>query len=325
MMKIVNPGIRTTVQDMGRVGFYFQGVPPAGAADKMSYMFGNLLLGNPKHFAALEMMVKGATIEFQKKTTIVITGAPTTVRLNGMDKPQWKVLEVSEGDLLEIGYIKEGLFAYLCVSGGLATPEVLGSQSTCLASGFPSITGRPIQVGDEIPLAAPLPGASRHIGVELIEEAMPSFGKIETAHIVLGIASDRISDDGLVSFLNHYWTIQPQSNRTASRMHGGKISYRTDDQSFGAGGKPANIVDIPYPIGAMIVPNEEEVIVLLNDGTGGGGFVTIGTVIWSDISVLSQMRPLSKVNFQAITVDQAIAIRREKESLIEKVRNSIQV
>lgn len=189
----------------------------------------------------------------------------------------------------------------------------------------PGITGRPLQAGDEIAVAAPLPGASRHIGFELMEEVIPTFGRMETVHTVLGIASDRISDDGLVSFLNDDWTIQPQSNRTASRMHGGKITYRADEPFFGAGDKPANIVDIPYPIGAVIVPNEEEVIVLLNDGTGGGGFVTIGTVIWSDISLLSQMRPLSKVNFQAVTVDQAIAIRREKESLIEKVKDTIRV
>lgn len=63
---------------------------------------------------------------------------------------------------------------------------------------------------------------------------------------------------------------------------------------------------------------------LLTDGTGGGGFVTIGTVIWQDINELSQMRPLSTVKFKAITVDQAIAMRREKERLIERVRESVQ-
>lgn len=323
MIELIEPGIRTTIQDMGRTGYYHQGVPPAGAADKFSFIFGNLLLGNPRHAAALEMMVKGAKIEFYKKTTAVITGAPVQVFLNGKQQPMWTVFEVQKGDLLEIDYIKKGLFSYLCVSGGLDVPEVLGSKSTCLASVFPGITGRILLAGDRIPLSEPLPGAAQYIGKELIREAIPEFGKTETAHVVLGITCDLIRDEGLVSFLNSHWIIQPQSNRTACRMKGGHIGYADIEPTFGSGGTPGNIVDIPYPIGAVVVPNEEEVITLLNDGTGGGGFVTIGTIIWSDISKLSQMRPLSKVRFQAITVDQAILIRRQKERLIEKVAASI--
>ncbi|RST71515.1 biotin-dependent carboxyltransferase [Siminovitchia acidinfaciens] len=323
MIELIQPGIRTTIQDMGRTGFYHQGVPPAGAADKFSFMFGNMLLGNPRHVAALEMMVKGATVEFRKKTTAVVTGAQAKVFLNGIEQPMWTVFEVQKGDLLKVGNIKKGLFSYLCVSGGFDVPDVLGSKSTCLASVFPGITGRLLLAGDEIPLSEPLPGAVQHVGKELIREAIPTFGKTETAHVVLGITCDLIRDEGLVSFLNSHWTIQPQSNRTACRMKGGHISYSDKEPPLGSGGTPGNIVDIPYPIGAVIVPNEEEVIVLLNDGTGGGGFVTIGTIIWSDVSKLSQMRPMSKVRFQAITVDQAISIRREKERLIEKVAASI--
>ncbi|MFD1707422.1 biotin-dependent carboxyltransferase family protein [Siminovitchia sediminis] len=323
MIELLQPGIRTTIQDMGRTGYYHQGVPPAGAADKFSFMFGNLLLGNPRGLAALEMMVKGAVIEFHKKTTAIVTGAPAEVLLNGRKQPMWKVFEVQKGDLLEIGHIKKGLFSYLCVSGGFDVPELLGSKSTCLNSAFPGITGRLLLAGDQIALSEPLPGAVQYVGKELNPEAIPEFGKTETVHVVLGITCDLIRDEGLVSFLNSHWSIQPQSNRTGCRVRGGHISYSDKKPPFGSGGMPGNIVDIPYPIGAVIVPNEEEVIILLTDGTGGGGFVTIGTVIWSDLSKLAQMRPMSKVRFQAITVDQAISIRREKERLIDRIAESI--
>lgn len=325
MIAIIHPGIRTTIQDMGRTGYYHKGVPPSGAADKISFIYGNLLLGNPRYFAALEMMLKGATVEFRKPTTAVVTGAPAEVRLNGRKQDLWKVFEVKKGDVLEVGPITKGVYSYLCVSGGLNTPEILGSKSTCLASGFPGITGRLLLAGDEIPLSEPLPGAGQLAGRELIQEAIPAFGKTETARVVLGVTCDLIQDEGLVSFLNSRWTIQTQSNRTACRMEGGYINYKEEEPPFGSGGTPGNIVDIPYPIGAVIVPNEEEVIVLLTDGTGGGGFVTIGTVIKSDVSMLSQMRPLSKVKFEAITVEQAISIRHEKERFIEEsIQKSLQ-
>ncbi|MBM7713167.1 biotin-dependent carboxyltransferase family protein [Siminovitchia sp. FSL H7-0308] len=324
MMKLIDPGIRTTIQDLGRTGFFHLGVPPSGAADKLSFMLGNVLIGNPTDVAGLEMMVKGASVEFEKRTTVVITGAPAEVRLNGNMQPMWEVFEVKKGDVLEIGKISEGLFSYLCVSGGLEAPEVLGSRSSCLASGFHGITGRLLLAGDEIRMAEPLPGAIQLVGKQVIEEAKPIFARTGTAHIVLGITCDLVSDEGLVSFLNTPWTIQPQSTRTACRLNGGDVRYKESEPPFGSGGNPGNIVDIPYPIGAVIVPNEGEIIVLLTDGTGGGGFVTIGTVIWQDINELSQMRPLSTVKFKAITVDQAIAMRREKERLIERVRESVQ-
>ena len=72
------------------------------------------------------------------------------------------------------------------------------------------------------------------------------------------------------------------------------------------------------------MPNEEELIILLNDGTGGGGFVTTGTVISPDISVLAQAKPQSNVRFHAVTVEQAFQLRRQKELFIEKVKMSVQ-
>ncbi|KKB44483.1 biotin-dependent carboxyltransferase family protein [Bacillus thermotolerans] len=324
MLYIHQPGLRTTIQDTGRFGHYHMGVPPSGAADKYSFLLGNALLGNPSHYAGLEIMLQGPVIEFQKATVIALTGAPAKALLNGEDLPFYEPVAVSLGDVLEIGEIKNGIFAYLTISGGLNTPEILGSRSMCVASGFPGVLGRALLEGDCIPVKEPLPGALRQISNSILEEVKPVFRKELDLHIVLGISSESISDEGLIGMLNEEWTVHTQSNRVAYRLRGGKVRYKTEAAPFGSGSNPGNIVDIPYPIGGVIVPNEEELIVLLNDGTGGGGFVTTGAMVSSDISLLAQARPQTTVRFHAVTVEKAFQLRREKEQLIEKVKAAMQ-
>lgn len=320
MIEIIEAGVRTTIQDAGRVGYYHLGVPPSGAKDRTSFMLGNILLGNPDHFAALEMMIKGPKVVFHIATTAVITGAPVTATLNGQPIPTWEVFNVDQGDVLHFGEITEGLFSYLCVSGGFQVPEILGSKSTCLASGFSYISGRTLVTGDKIPIATPLPGAQRLAGRRMIEAAIPQFKQKQNIRVVLGIHIDLISDEGLYSLLNSEWTLTIKSSPTASRLKGGTVKYKDYEPPFGSGGMKENVVDIPYPIGGVIVPNEKEIIILLHDGTGGGGFVTIGTVIWQDISVLSQMRPMAKVTFQSVTIDEAMRIRKDYEKKMQEVR-----
>ncbi|MFK2826365.1 biotin-dependent carboxyltransferase family protein [Bacillus sp. B190/17] len=324
MLHIVEPGLKTTIQDTGRFGYYHMGVPPSGAADKYSFLLGNTLLGNPAHYAGLEMMISGPVIQFQKKTVIVLTGAPAEAALNGEEMPLWQPTAVSPGDVLTVGKIREGVFTYLLVSGGLATPETLGSRSACFASEFPGVLGRMLLKGDQLPLNEPLPGVLRQVGKCLPEEALPVFSRELDLHLVLGISTSRISDEGLTGLLNKEWTVHAQSNRVAYRLHGGRVRYTEEAAPFGSGNSPSNIVDIPYPIGGVIVPNEEELIILLNDGTGGGGFVTTGTVISPDLSILAQAKPQSTVRFHAVTVEQAFRLRREKEQLIEAVKSMVQ-
>lgn len=322
-MDIINPGLQTTIQDQGRIGYYHLGVPPSGAADQKSFMLGNILLGNPEGFAALEMKIKGCKIKFNKSTYIVITGAPSLVTLNNKQQSMWQVIKISENDILEVKEIEKGVYTYICISGGINSQVKLGSQSTCLASGFSGVIGRPLLEGDKIELVDALPGAENRVDATLINEAKPQFQKEIKVRIILGVSENYISDKGIVSLLNDDWSVQIDSNKIAYRLKGGKITYRNNKPPFGSGGELGNIVDIAYPIGAVMVPNEEEIIILLNNGTGGGGFVTIGAIIWSDLSKIAQMKPLSKLRFEAITIDQAMEIKKAETELLSKVKQSI--
>jgi biotin-dependent carboxylase-like uncharacterized protein len=316
MLRIIESGLETTVQDLGRYGNYHYGVPPSGAADKYSFMVGNILLGNPIEFAGLEITLLGSKIEFEKSSVICITGAPTQPYLNNQAIPMWENVKVNVGDILHFSPLSQGVKAYLCISGGIQVPEVLGSRSTYLYNQFGGFEGRKLRNGDCVPVGEPLPGVFKLVGKSVPSSFLPVFSTLNELRVVMGLSGALISDEGVKSFLNSEWKVSRESNRVAYRFNGGSVGFRNTDQSFGAGNSSSNVVDIIYPIGVIMVPNEEEVIVLLNDGTTGGGFVTIGTVISPDLDLIAQSRPMNTSRFLAVTMDQAIEARKERQKKV---------
>src|SRR5205823_9724872 len=51
-VKVSVPGLHTTVQDLGRVGYQNIGVPISGALDGFALRLANALVGNPQGMAA---------------------------------------------------------------------------------------------------------------------------------------------------------------------------------------------------------------------------------------------------------------------------------
>ena len=63
---VLQGGLQSTIQDLGRNGFTHYGISASGAADKLSLRIGNLLVGNPDSFSGLEMTLTGGKYQFNK-------------------------------------------------------------------------------------------------------------------------------------------------------------------------------------------------------------------------------------------------------------------
>ncbi|RXT07127.1 hypothetical protein [Ammoniphilus sp. CFH 90114] len=107
------------------------------------------------------------------------------------------------------------------------------------------------------------------------------------------------------------------------RCKGPSIKFRNDKTPFGTGSGFSNVVDTAYPLGGIVLPNDEEVIVFLNYATTGGGFMTIGTVISPDHDLITRLRPNGSIRFMAVTVNQAIQARLDKKTQIQRVAEVI--
>ena len=70
MIRVLVPGLMTTVQDLGRPGLGDLGVPAGGAADAHALRLGNLLLGNDEGAAALEATLVGPDLLFEEAALV---------------------------------------------------------------------------------------------------------------------------------------------------------------------------------------------------------------------------------------------------------------
>ncbi|GAA4862644.1 5-oxoprolinase subunit C family protein [Saccharopolyspora rosea] len=316
-------GLSTTVQDAGRDGQYAIGMPPSGAMDQYSFAVANLLVGNPAGAAALEATYLGPELEFTDERRVAVTGADIAVTVNGEEAPQWRTLRLRRGDVLGFGGIRAGARPYIAVSGGIDVPVYLGSRSTYMLTGIGGFHGRAVTAGDRLPLGEPPDGPPE--GTEVPQRLRPAFATPVELRFVVGLCAYRLTEASLKSVLETTWKVTKDADRVGYRLRGGTLDFIEREQPFGAGGDPANVVDLGYPVGSVQVPGGDEPIVLLNDAVTGGGYATIGTVVSADRDRIAQTGTGSLVGFTSVDVDGALAARRERRDRLEQVRQAVSV
>jgi biotin-dependent carboxylase-like uncharacterized protein len=321
-IRIQSPGLLTTVQDTGRFGEYAIGMPPSGAMDTFSYQVGNYLVGNEEGAAGLEVTYFGPQIEFTEDTVIAVTGAEMPPKINGDEAPAWETLAVEAGDVLSFDYLKNGARSYLAIAGGVDVPEFLHSRSTYTLIGLGGHEGRALQEGDELKTGEADDRSSR-VGMAVASEQIPTFTRETEIRVIIGLASYRLTEESLQTFLNTEWTVTPDADRVGYRYKGGELEFVEREQPAGAGADQANVVDFGYPVGSIQVPGGVEPIVLLNDAVTGGGYATIGTVISVDRDRLAQTKTNDKTRFRSIELDEALKAREDRRRQMAEIREAL--
>ena len=99
-IKIISPGLLTTVQDLGRYGYQQYGVSVSGAMDHVAARLANIIAGNDEDDALLEITLIGPKIEFMDNEVIAITGGDLQPHINDMPVRMYQALEVKKGEIL---------------------------------------------------------------------------------------------------------------------------------------------------------------------------------------------------------------------------------
>lgn len=128
-IEVLQPGLFSTIQDLGRYGFLKYGVPLSGTMDGYASKIGNLILNNPVDSAVLEITQMGPKLKFNAKAKLVITGADLSPWINKIPLANNTIYSINCGDVLSFGKRKSGCRAYLSIGGGFKTSESLGSKS----------------------------------------------------------------------------------------------------------------------------------------------------------------------------------------------------
>lgn len=295
-IEIIQPGFRTTVQDLGRKGYQRFGVPVAGAMDFAALRAGNALVGNTPDAACLEMAVAGPEIWVWDDCLIVLTGRGFRLFLNGREVPGWMAVWARRGSHINVQPDTEGTWAYLAVSGGIDVPLVMGSRSTYLRGGISGLQGRALTAGDLLHTGRSARAASTWAGNFLPASYRPAYRDCPTITVLPGLQLNSFSQVGVDTFFGQEYQLTPTSDRMAYRLEGPAVEHRDG----------ADIISDGIVMGAVQVPASGQPIIMMSDRQTTGGYTKIGVVATADLPVLAQCRPgQSRIRFQMGSVEAA--------------------
>lgn len=316
-INVIKPGLSTTVQDLGRPGYYHIGIPTSGGMDTLSLAAANLLVGNAAGDAVLEAVFLGPEIEFTAEATVAVTGADMPPKVDGVEQAGWTAFRVKKGQVLSFGFLKAGARAYIAISGGIDVPVVLGSRSTYTLGALGGFKGRKLEAGDVLPVGA---GKGAAEGRTLAENLRRKPGIPAELRMLPGLYWHRITEAAGKTFFEDTWKVAPEADRIGYRFKAGRpLEFVDREQPFGAGSDPSNIVDACYPYGSVQVPGGTEPIVLHRDAVSGGGYFMLGTVVSADMDLIGQLQPHTPTRFVKVTMEQAVQARQDRKAVLDAI------
>jgi antagonist of KipI len=302
-------GLFTTIQDLGRYGHQRFGVSVSGAMDRNALRIGNRIVGNPDGAAALEITLQDPDVEFTGDALIAITGADLSPSLNGDSIPMWSAVLVRRGERVRFGPRRQGCRSYLCVSGGLDVPAVLGSRSTDVRAGIGGLGGRRLGKGDEIYFGTPVRETARPLGWEFPVDARPEYSVAPVLRLIPGPQTECFSPDAMDTLFTNAYVVAPDSDRMGFRLDGAPVAHR---------GSMEWISDATAA-GTIQVPADRRPILLMADCQTTGGYPKIASVISVDMGQAGQLAPGDRVRFAPTTAAEALILFRMERAKLDRI------
>ena len=215
---ILNPGMLTSVQDLGRIGYQQYGVSVSGVMDPRSASIANILVDNDEGEAVLECTMMGPHLRFDAPNIIAITGGDLGATLDGQSIDTYRAVPVNAGQTLRFTMLRTGCRAFVAFAGGLDIPVVMGSRSTDMKAKIGGYQGRKLQKDDVIAFRAPKTDLKnlgvRHISPEFVPRAEYKL------RVVFGPQDDAFTELGAMTFLSSVYTLTPEFGRMGCRLDG---------------------------------------------------------------------------------------------------------
>ena len=297
VLHVLSVGPAVAVQDMGRPGHIAAGLARGGAADRLAVAEGAALLRQSPDLAVLEMAGFGGRFTTPAPLRIALTGAPMRATLDGVPLA-WNASHVLPcGTTLAIGGASAGVYGYLSIGGGIATPPVLGGRATHLAAGI----GAVLQAGQTLPIGVDAGGPT---GQGL---AVPDRFHGGTARILASLQTELFSAADRVRFTATTFRRDARANRQGVRL-------LPDGAGFGLASGQSILSEI-ITMGDIQIPGDGAPYVLLPEAQTTGGYPRIGTVIPADLPMLAQTPAGAALQFCFITLDDALEIERKYRAI----------
>ncbi|AOV07385.1 biotin-dependent carboxyltransferase family protein [Sporosarcina ureilytica] len=323
MITILEPGLLTSVQDLGRKGYQKQGVIVSGVMDEYAHIVANLLVGNEVSKPTIEITILGPSIQFEEDLLIAICGGDFTPMIGDRQVALWRPVFVKKGSLLKFGYSKSGCRAYISIAGGFDLSKVMGSKSTYLRAGIGGYKGRRLMHGDQIKVEKC--GFLSQKIIEDIKVDNLSFNVTDwyvrpysdtcnnNISVIIGRQFDCFTKESQDSLFNQPFKISADSDRMGYRLKGPILKAKNK----------RDMISEATSFGAIQVPPGGDPIVLLADRQTVGGYPMIAQIIRVDLPKFAQLKPGEKVCFNKISLEEAQSRFLEREIGLYQFKKSI--
>jgi biotin-dependent carboxylase-like uncharacterized protein len=282
MIEVLSPGIFSSIQDTGRFGYRNIGVPESGVMDKFSAGLANKLLNNEKNDAVMEITLSGPQLKFHETTTIVISGAKMSPRINNIPVSNNKIIAIAKGDLLSFGRLLKGVRAYIAIPGGFRSQVVLQSRS--MYRGL-TVTDR-LKKGDIIPFVR-LNSDTLNFHSSIKVNVIPEDDHLE---VFRGPEFDEFNHSQIENYLTQKFCIE-QNDRMGYRL-AGKVKMCN-----------LSIATSPVIPGTVQITPSGAPIVLMKDAQTTGGYPRLFQLNQKSIAKLAQKKSQNQIQFKLLDMN----------------------
>jgi antagonist of KipI len=328
MIKVIKPGLLTTIQDLGRYGYQKYGVIVSGSMDPLAHKISNLLVGNAVDEAVLEITLMGPALEFEGTSLISICGGDLSPTINGKPVPLRRSLLIKAGSVLKFGASKNGCRSYLAIAGGFNVKTVMNSKATYVRAGIGGLNGRSLQAGDNLESGTInkesaniidylLPYVENsdftEIDWSISSEFISSYHQKKSIRVIPGTEYDLFSEESREHFFNKPFKVSSQSDRMGYRLEGPSLHL---DEEF-------DMISEAVVFGTIQVPPNGKPIILLADRQTTGGYPRMGYIASVDLPLIAQTKPGEELTFTMISHEQAQELYIDRERQLNHLKQGI--
>ncbi len=324
-IRIIKPGILSTIQDLGRNLYLSQAVPVSGAMDTLSVRIANLAIGNDDNAAVIEFTYADAEFMTETDTLIAYAGDGAILQVGELVIPAEKPVFIPAYTSVQLVNNPSGSRTYLSIAGGFGVPEILGSRSTFITAAIGGFNGRSLQLGDTLSSVEAISPTTAIIFSLLKSEninhtawsiARRMFLPADTKRIRVVPAHEFSWFHGLaiVNFLSLPYTLSMNSNRMGYHLDGEPITRIIKNELLSTAVTP----------GTIQVTGNGSMVLLMADCQTTGGYPRIAQVAAIDLPLCGQLKPGDTIYFEDISHQNAEMLYIEREHELQQLREAIQ-
>ncbi|MHA6259738.1 5-oxoprolinase subunit C family protein [Sporosarcina sp. CAU 1771] len=285
LFQVIQPGVYSSIQDMGRTGYRRFGMPVSGPMDQHAFLTGMEIAANDKKESALELFLGGLTLKVLMDHRITIAGADLTALIDDVEAPMWKSFDIVKGQILRFVKPRSGSITYLIPEGGFYAPEILGSRSA-----YPK--GKIGEVVKKDSILYVNSAKKKRLNRGLTHTRIPVYSKDIEVNVWPSPHIDLFIETSVQTFFNTTYTMRG-GDRMGYFINGPALEFKDS----------ADIISEATQFGTIQVPTSGQPILLMADAQTVGGYATIGKIANKDLSKVAQLRIGGTIRFVKQSVE----------------------